>query len=111
MILTTGTIHHDYCPECGNRSVDTVTGYCHYAYCGKEEPRNYDDDIKPKRKRIATKHKPIANAVLVASSTHYPDHRYNIQVMSRKKIWAMDQQLPEGSVERPYKSTELVVFA
>lgn len=33
----TGTIHHDYCPICGNQTVDREDGYCKYAYCGQDE--------------------------------------------------------------------------
>lgn len=33
----TGTIYHDLCPICGNRTVDTTDGECKYAYCGQPE--------------------------------------------------------------------------
>lgn len=39
-----GTIHHDYCPDCGNYTVDRNDGYCHMAGCdySKEVPPQYE---------------------------------------------------------------------
>ena len=43
----TGTIHHDYCPECGNYTVDKIDNECKYAHCGDgylEWLESYEED-------------------------------------------------------------------
>ena len=38
-----GTIHHDYCPECGNHTVDREDKECKYSDCGSDERKNKID--------------------------------------------------------------------
>jgi hypothetical protein len=54
---------------------------------------------KPARKRKVITHVKVLRTEAITRP---------IQVWNgKKKIWAMDQVLPEGSTDRPFRSTEL----